>query len=296
MRLKKIHFLGISLGVIILIIDFAFFLSDEYKNLFLFLLGITFTIVSLPFMISLVLDNKKDQEVSDMFLEFSRNLAESVSTGTPVSKSIINMRNRNYGPLSPNVEKLANQISIGIPISQALQTFAYEVDNEVITRAVTLISEAEKAGGEIDYILESSAESIAEVEKLKKERKAAIYSIIVQGYIIFFIFIGIMLVIEFKILPLTAGIEAFGGIDPNYNAIDYSQNSNDAPGEEYDADNLSNPLFFVLIAQGLFAGLVIGKVTEGSLKSGLKHSFILTIAAFLISTGARLLFSPAVTA
>jgi len=296
MRLKKIHFLGMALGTIILIIDFAFFLSNEYKNLFLFLLGITFTVVSLPFVIGIALDNKKDQEVADMFLEFSRNLAESVSTGTPVSKSIINMRNRNYGLLSPNVQKLANQISIGIPISQALHTFAYEVDNEVITRAVTLISEAEKAGGEIDYILESSAESIAEVEKLKKERKAAIYSIIVQGYIIFFIFIGIMLVIEFKILPLTAGIEAFGGIDPNFNAMDFSQNPNDTSTDEYDADKLSDPLFYVLIAQGLFAGLVIGKVTEGSLKAGLKHSFILTIAAFLISTGARLLFSPAVAA
>jgi len=293
MKLKKIHFLGIALGILILILDFAFFLSDEYKNLFLFLLGITFAVISLPFVIGIVLDNKRDQEISDMFLEFSRNLAESVSTGTPVSKSIVNMRNKNYGLLGPNIQKLANQIALGIPISQALQTFAYEVDNDVITRAVTLISEAEKAGGEIDYILESSAESIAEVEKLKKERKAAIYSIIVQGYIIFFIFIGIMLVIEFKILPLTAGIEAFGGIDTNFNNIDYSRSLNQTSTEEYNADRLSDPLFYVLIVQGLFAGLVIGKVTEGTLKAGVKHSFILTITAFLISTGARVLFSPA---
>ena len=284
------HYVGIALGTIILLIDLIFFLGDENKNLFIFLIGIVFAIVALPFIAGLVLENKREQEISDMFLEFSRSLAESVATGTPVSKSIVNMRNKNYGLLNPHIQKLANQISVGIPVSQALHIFAADVDNPVITRAITLISEAEKAGGEIDYILESSAKSIAEVEKLKKERKAAIYSIIVQGYIIFFIFIGIMLVLEFKILPLTAGIGEFGGINPNFNNIQELVAKNQTGADAYTNDQLSNPLFYLLIAQGLFAGMVIGKVTEGNLKAGIKHSFILAIAAFLISTGAKVVF------
>src|SRR3989338_5718187 len=115
-----------------------------------------------------------------MFLEFSRNLAESVNTGTPISKSIVNMRKKNYGALSPYITKLANQIELGIPVHQALQSFAYDVGSPVISRAIALIMEAERAGGEIDYILESVAGSISEVEKLKKERKAAIYGLVVQ--------------------------------------------------------------------------------------------------------------------
>jgi hypothetical protein len=42
-----------------------------------------------------------------------------------------------------------------------------------------------------------------------------------------------------------------------------------------------------LVFQGFFAGLVIGKLSEGTVKSGLKHSIILVIIAILISTGAR---------
>jgi len=291
MKLKKMHWLGIIIGIVMLIIDLIFFLNRENNNLFLFIIGLIIAVISLPFIVGLVLENKKDQEMSEMFLEFSRNLAESVATGTPVSKSIVNMRNKNYGLLSPHIQKLANQISIGIPVSQALHTFAYDVDNPVIIRAVTLISEAEKAGGEIDYILESSATSIAEVEKLKKERKAAVYSIIVQGYIIFFIFIGIMLVMEFKILPLTSGISSFGGLNTNFNSLTSipDKNQNQTSTEGPTSDQLASPLLYLLIAQGLFAGLVIGKVTEGSLKSGIKHSFVLVIAAFLISTGAKLI-------
>jgi hypothetical protein len=37
---------------------------------------------------------------------------------------------------------------------------------------------------------------------------------------------------------------------------------------------------YLLVAQGFFAGLVIGKLGEGSIKAGVKHSFILMIASF----------------
>ena len=131
--------------------------------------------------------------------------------------------------------------------------------------------------------MEAVAKSIAEVEKLKKERQAAIYSLTVQGYIIFFIFVGIMLVMEFKILPLTAGI---GSVSSFLNAGAPSSAASLSP------EALSSPFLFLLLTQGFFAGLVMGKLAEGTIKSGIKHSFILTVLAFLISVGARVAFLP----
>lgn len=286
MKLKKMHWVGIIGGLLILATDFIFFFND--KNLFYFLIGIFVTIIAIPFVIDIVIENKREQDINEMFLEFSRNLAESVTTGTPISKSIINMKKKNYGQLSPYIEKLANQIALGIPVHKALQTFAYDVDNVVIRRAVALISEAERAGGEIDYILESVAKSISEVEKLKKERKAAIYNLVVQGYIIFFIFIGIILIMEFKILPLTSNLSSFTGFNTDVNTLASGATSS---GQTLSTEELSRPFFYLLLIQGLFAGLTIGKLSEGSVKAGIKHSFILTIASFLISTGARLIIN-----
>lgn len=288
MELKKINWIGIGFGLAIIIVALLFFSQEKDRNLLLFLVGIALTIIALPFVFRVIIENKREQQISEMFLEFSRNLAESVNTGTPISKSIINMRNKNYGALTPYIQKLANQISIGIPVNQAFQTFSYDVNNPVITRAVTLIREAEKAGGEIDYILESAAKSIAEVEKLRKERKAAIYSLVVQGYIIFFIFIGIMLVMEFKILPLTTGISEFGGLSGDFSA---SARGETTVGKTTSVEELSNPFLYLLLAQGFFAGLTIGKLAEGTMKAGIKHSFIMTVTAFLVSTGVRLAFS-----
>ena len=275
-------------GLVLIAGDAIFFIKNGGMNLFLFVMGLGISVMLLPFIIDLVLENKREQQINEMFLEFSRNLAESVNTGTPISKSIINMRSKNYGVLTPHIQKLANQIFLGIPVAQALHTFAYDVGSPVITRAVTLISEAEKAGGEIDYILASAAKSIAEVEKLKTERKAAIYSLVVQGYIIFFIFIAIMLVMEHKILPLVSGVGSFGGLNTDFNQAANEASANTNP---ISPANLASPFLYLLLSQGFFAGLIIGKLTEGRVKSGIKHSFILTITAFLVSTGVRVAVS-----
>ena len=282
MKLKKMHWLGIISAVAIVLIDLVFFFNNE--RMFLFLIGIAFVPLALPFVIGLTLENDREQKIDEMFLEFSRNLAESVSAGTPISKGIINMRKKNFGVLSPYIQKLANQIELGIPIAIAFNTFSKDVGSPVVTRAVALISQAEKAGGEIEYILDSTAKSISEIEKLKKERKSAIYSLVVQGYIIFFVFIGIILVMEFKILPLTAGLGNFVGLPGGSSEIA----TNVPTIQELDPEEFSRPFLYLLLTQGLFVGLVIGKLTEGSLKSGLKHSFILMITAFLMSSGARL--------
>lgn len=288
MKLARMHWVGIIAGLVVLVINSVLYFIYKDFNLFLFLMGITAGIFILPFVIGVAVENKREQEISGMFLEFSRNLAESVTTGTPISKSILNMSKKNYGPLTPYIKKLANQISLGIPVNKAMRNFSREVDNKVISRAIALISEAERAGGEISKILQSVAESIAEVEKLKKERKAAIFNLVVQGYIIFFIFVGIMLVMEFKILPLTTGLGGMGG---------FSGSSLSGLGEisttgiSIDPSALARPFLYLLLTQGIFAGLTIGKLSEGTIRAGIKHSFILTIMAFLISTGARTFLS-----
>ncbi len=284
MALKKMHWFGIIGGIALIIGDIAYYFTIvKDLNLFLFLFGIGLAILFLPFVLGIVLENKKEERVREMFLEFSRNLAESVATGTPVSKSIINMRKNNYGELTSYIHKLANQISLGIPVGKALENFATDVGSNVINRAVALIREAERAGGEIDYILGSVARSISEVDKLKKERRSAIYSLVVQGYIIFFIFIGIMIVMQFQILPLVGSAGSFG----QFSLGDLTSAGELETESALDAEELARPFLFLLLAQGLLAGLTIGKLAEGSIKAGAKHSFILVITSFLVSTGAN---------
>lgn len=273
-RITKSQWIGIGIALIILITSF-FFIKTKF---FFLILGISLITGAFPFVLATVVRGKIEKEKERMFLEFTRNLVESVKAGIPVSKSIVNVRNKSYGVLSPHVKKLVNQILLGIPLRTGLQTFSKDIGNPTISRALTLISEAEKAGGDIGHILESVAEAVNMSDKLKKERKSAISNLIVQGYIIFFIFIVIVIVMQFKIIPMMSGISGIDspGIieegEPNTDSLDFS-----------------NAFLYLLITQGFFSGLVIGMLSEGNLRGGIKHSFILMISAFLISTTANLL-------
>lgn len=292
MKLKMMHWAGIGIGFVIIAASIVFFWDQRTSDFFPFFIGVGLAISMFPFILALIIENKRQQEISERFLEFSRNLAESVMTGTPISKSIINMSRKNYGALSPHVVKLGNQISLGIPVNHAFQTFAHDVDNPVISRAVSLMSEAERAGGEIDYILDSVSKSIAEVEKLRDERRAAISGLVIQGYIIFFIFIAIMLIMEFKILPLAVQVSSVGALSSGTSLA-----GAEASGDAMTSEQLARLFLYLLLTQGLFTGLVIGKLAEGSIKAGIKHSFIMMISAFLISSGVKLIFgAPTATA
>ncbi len=284
MRLTKAHWIGIIFALIMIIADIIFFKTDK---IFFFLIGIAVVIVVLPFVASLAIEGREEREKNEMFLEFARNLAENVKGGTPIGHSILNMKGKNFGFLTPHIVKLSNQISMGIPLSRALETFANDIGSNTISRAVTLIKEAEAAGGKIDAILDSVASSIYQIEKLKKERKAAISNLIVQGYIIFFIFIGIMLVMQFKIIPLTEDVGSIGNIKTGSSAAPGIPSSVSIGGGTGRSEQYARPFLYLLIIQGVFCGLAIGMLSEGYLKAGVKHSFVMTLAAFLISTGAR---------
>lgn len=284
MKMNAFHWVGIILGIIV--IGGTIILANP-RALF-FTVGLSLLIAALPFVLSTIKRAKENTEKEEMFLEFARGLVESVKTGTPISKSIVNVKNRYYGPLTKHVQKLANQISMGIPLNTALQTFAKDVNNKTISRSITLIGQAERSGGEIGEILESVAEAVSTSDKLKKERKAAISSLVVQGYIIFFVFIVIILVMQFQILPMISNISGASlGLEGFSQGIT-TEGLPQAGG--LSQAEISSSFLYLLLFQGFFSGLTIGKLAEGDVRSGIKHSFTLMMVSFLISAGASLLF------
>ncbi len=275
MEFKKQHKIGIAFGILIIAGAFLFMGSPAFS----LILGIGIIIGIFPFVFSTIVEAKIAREKEEMFLEFARNLVESVKMGSSISKSVVLLKNRNYEVLNKHIWKLANQISMGIPLNTAMQTFAKDINNKKISKAIQLIRQAERAGGDIGKILESVAEAVSTTDKLKKERKAAISALMVEGYIIFFVFIIIILVMQFQILPLVSGLAgsaSIGGVE--------------TAGAGFDKKEIADAFLDLLLVQGLFSGLIIGKLSEESIKNGIKHSFILMISAFLISTIANNIF------
>lgn len=278
MIIKKSNIVLVIFAIAIAILSFIFLRGESLMKLKYFVIALCFVVAVLPFVLQIMSQSKKQKDLDLRFLEFVRDLVENVKSGTPISKAIVNLKNRNYGVLNDYTMKLSNQIELGIPLNTALYNFARDSKSKVIMRSVNLISEAERSGGEIESILGSVASSVSQTENLKKEQKSAVYNLVVQGYIIFIIFIIIVLVLQYYILPLVSGISTEGIGDLALKAD--AQNT-----------NFASPLLVLLLIQSLFAGIVIGKISEGEFKHGIKHSFILFTLALIVVTGANVLLA-----
>lgn len=296
MRFKKKYWYGITFGIIILIVDLLLFRDTK---LFIPLIALSITAGWSQAWVEFFIESQKKKEYETRFLDFVRNLVGAVKSGMPVPKAIIHVANKSeYGSLNPHIKKLANQIEWSIPVHKAMKSFARGTENDIIIRSISTVIEAELAGGNIEEVLESITTSLVEIKKIKDQRRASIHSQILQSYIIFFVFLGIMLVIQNLLIPYLGKMSganiAKGSIGTgqviNIGAkvsLDYSSVAGFILTLKQWFISLHGVFLMLSMIQGLFAGLIIGKLSEGDMVSGLKHSLILMTIAFLVMSFAQ---------
>jgi len=269
---KKKYFVGIFAGLLLIMLNFYLFFG---KRWFWPGIIISITLGWSQFWMDYLKELRRQKEIEFQFVEFVRSLVESVKSGISIPKSIQHVAKKDFSSLNPYILKLASQIELGIPTRKALATFAADTRNSTIKRSVSIIVEAEQSGGDITDILESVVQSVINVKKIKEERKSSTYSQVVQGYIVFYIFITIMLVLQLWLFPKLAGIS--GTLQEGLRGGLITRGGT--------AFNMDKIFFSLIMIQGFFAGIMVGKFSEGTLKSGLIHSLVLmTTAALIITT------------
>ncbi|MBI4154119.1 type II secretion system F family protein [Candidatus Woesearchaeota archaeon] len=284
-KFRKVYLLTIGLGLLIIAGDLLLFFSFKdpagpTNRFFYSILIIGLSIGWVHFWIDFLKELKRQKRLEEKFLDFVRNMKTAVKSGISIPSAIIQAAQKDYSELDPYLKKLSNQIKLGIPIHTAFITFAHDTRNPLIKRIVTIVIEAEESGGEIETVLETVTNSLVSVKKLKEEQKSSTFSQVVQGYIVFFVFIGIMLILQLQLFPKLTAIG--GGASGGLAGSPLSTIGVPASG---DTVNLDRVFFSLMLIQGLFAGIMIGKFSEGTIKNGLLHSIILmTVGALIITT------------
>jgi len=295
---KKQYWLGIGIGITVLVIDILMFRGTK---LFVPIIVIAVTLAWIQYWMDFFVENAKQKALEAKFLEFVRNLSSAIKSGMPISRAISHVSTTDYGALSPYVRKLANQVEWAIPIHKALVTFGNETKNPVIRRALATVIEAEHSGGNVEDVLASITESLVEIKKIKLTRKTNIQGQLIQSYVIFFVFLAVMIVIQNLLIPYIAGVggeagesalgEGLGDTQAEYLQrtvkIDFSSIGSFFLSMGDWLTSLRGILLMLALIQGFFAGLVMGKLSEGDLASGIKHSLILMTIAFFVLTLAQ---------
>lgn len=203
--------------------------------------------------------------------EFLRELSEAGRTGVTLTRALDLASKRRYGPLSSELERIVIKLSWGGNFEDSLKKFAERIETKLAKRTSILLTEINRSGGDIKDVLDTVSRHIRELQSIEDERRSQLQAYVAIVYIAFFIFIFIDYIL---LQTFFAKIEAL------------KESLSDVGGlflmKELSFENIKTMMFHMSIMQGLFGGLIAGKMGEGALGAGLKHSLILTIIAFLM--------------
>ncbi len=300
---KGKHLASIIIGLLLIITTVVFLQGSFF---FLAFVMLAFAIIFFPFITDYFAYNLKQKEIEERFPDFVRNLVSAVKSGMPINKAIIYVSKTDYGPLNYYVRKMANQSEWNIPVRKVLVNFSEEVGNPIIKRAIATVLQAEKSGGNIEDVLSSITDSLITIKKLKQERKASIQGQVTQSYVIFFIFIGVLITIQNVLIPYLSEMESpdatgglMGGDDDaladlrTAHDFDFSTPQTAVSSIIGWFGSLSGVFMMLALFQSFFAGIVLGKMSDGDYKSGLKHSFTMMFISIFFLTIANSILSAA---
>lgn len=249
-----------------------------HPTIFLNFFGLTFFFFIYPasFYWEKVEDAKN--EVEEKFPDFLRDLAEYWKGGLSMTVAVQTLATSEYGALNDEVKKMSDQLSWGVKFSDVILQFAERVGTPLVRRAITLIAEADRAGGKISDILVTAANDSRELKFLEAERKRAIGSYIAVIWTSYFVFLGVIVVLAKVFIPAIAGSNSGG------------EDGGDSGGQTIGNMTIRNidPLFFLTIfyygvtMQALGNGSMAGLMATGRFSTGFKHSGMMILVALVI--------------
>ena len=241
-------------------------------TMFVNFFGLGFLVMVYPAAIYSDRQMRKIDAVEEKFPDFLRDLAEYWKGGLSMTLAVRTLANSEYGALNPEIKKMSDQLSWGIAFGDVLEMFAERVGTPLVKRAVSLVTEANKAGGKISDILVTAANDSREIQFLKGERARAIGSYIAVIWVSFIVFIGVIIVLSNVFIPAIA--------------------SSNSGGESETIGNMQinavDPLFFLVVffygvtAQAMGNGAMAGIMATGRLATGMKHAGMMMIICLIL--------------
>ena len=221
---------------------------------------------------------RRDQiraRVEEKFPDFLRDLAEYWKGGLSMTVAIQTLAKGEYGNLNDEVNKMSSQISWGVSFGEVLEMFTERVTSPIVTRAVRMVDEANRAGGKISDILLAASYDAREIKALETERRQEVGSYVTVIYASFFVYLGIILVLASTFIPAIVDSSAATGGSG-------SMSIGNLTIREMNEVWISTVFLYSLIIQGMGMGLAAGFMSTGRLYSAfLRASFLLFLGWFI---------------
>ncbi len=210
--------------------------------------------------------------------EFLRDVAEAGRFGMILAEAIVVASSGRYGKLTPEIQRMASQISWGVPATEALRLFSERVKTPAVGRVTSIIIKSSDAGGDVADVLTMVAHDTREAQLTEDERRIAMSTYIAVIYISFMVFLVTIWILNVTFLPkmLEASTALSGG---DSELVGGGVLAEDLQGVVF---NIQTAFFVAALVHAVGDGILAGVLDNGRIVNGFRHSFIMLVIGFLL--------------
>lgn len=279
-KIKSKKILAYLLNGIIASILFAplvYLFTNDIKYAGISFLAIFILIESYFFIKQLLKKSARIKKMEEVFPDFIELMASNLRAGMTIDKALLLSSRKEFAPLDEEILNLGKDIVTGKEISRALQEMANKIGSEKIIKTITIINSGIKSGGNLAILLEQTAVNMR--ERSFVEKKAASNVLMYMIFIFFAIAVGAPILFALSTVLLQVLMNILQGM-PNV------QMGGNVPNIPFALTTIKLSVTFIiyfaiifLTAIDILASLLLGLVSTGEEKAGLKY----TIPLILIS-------------
>ncbi|NWG09214.1 MAG: type II secretion system F family protein [Nitrososphaerales archaeon] len=207
-------------------------------------------------------DSSHRKSVETMIPSFLRDMAEVRKTGLAPERCIEQLASRRYGGFTVYVRKMAAQLSWGVPLRTVMINFSKSVRSWLVRAIAFLLLEVVDVGGGTVKMFGNLADFSQRMSEIEKEKKATLRPYIFIPYFgAVMVVITMIMMIYFVTAPMSSSPGGFSlGVD---------------------IKSVSTVLLSSAIFEAWIMGFVAGKMGEGNVAAGFKHSTVLVIVSLM---------------
>jgi pilus assembly protein TadC len=221
--------------------------------------------ISFPLAIQYYRIARTNYNAEDAIPSFIRDVTESQKIGLSPEKSIIQATTRKYyGQFSQFLELIRSQIEWGIPLRRTFENIRQKIRSWFVIVNFAMMIETIEIGGNSSQALEILSEYSEKEREVQTSRRA-----LLKPYIILAFVWSVLIAVTTTIVALTTSLMA--------TVVSTSLSSITVLAME----NQMSVFSIGIIFQCWISGFFIGKISEGNLAAGFKHSAMLAATAYI---------------
>jgi len=228
------------------------------------------------------------KKIELVFPDFLQLMSSNLRAGMTIDKAMLLSSRPEFAPLDEEILKTGKEIVTSKDIEKALLEMSKRIGSDKINKTLLLIISGIRSGGDLSVLLEETSSNMREREFIEKKA----YSNIMMYTIFIFLVVSIFAPALFSLSNIL--VEVLTKILGNIPQVDNTSGMNmpftlSKVAISTEFTNYFSIIFIIII--DILASLILGLVSKGEEKEGLKYLIVMVVLSLSVFFFAKILIA-----